>query len=70
MISEVKCYSSYTYAQEPRSFTWQGEEIKIREIENAWQEPGERLFKIITEQGKLFKLCYNDKLDRWSASEL
>ena len=50
MILEVKCYSSYTYAQEPRSFTWQGEEIKIKEIENAWREPSKRLFKIITGQ--------------------
>jgi hypothetical protein len=70
MISEVKCYSSYTYAQEPRSFIWQGIEYKTKEIENAWREPGERLFKIITEQGKLFKLCYNEKLDQWSAGEL
>ena len=69
MILEVKCYSSYTYAQEPRSFTWQGEELKIKEIENAWREPSKRLFKIITEQGKLFELCYNEAIGQWSASE-
>jgi len=70
MILEVKCYSSHTYAQEPRSFTWQGEEIKIKEIENAWREPGKRPFKVITDDGKSFELCYNEMADQWSASEL
>ena len=67
---KVTCYSSHTYAERPVSFLWQGEEIKIKEIENAWREPSKRLFKIITEQGKLFELCYNEMADQWSASEL
>jgi len=70
MMVQVKCYSSYTYAQEPQSFIWQGEEIRIKEIENAWQEPGKRLFKVITEKGKPFKLCYNETNDQWLAVEL
>ncbi len=66
----VNCYSGYTYAQEPRSFTWQGEEIRIKEIEKAWQEPGKRVFKVITEDGKSFELCYNETIDQWLVSEL
>lgn len=70
MMVQVKCYSSYTYAQEPRSFTWQGEENRIKVIESAWQEPGKRLFKVTTERGKSFKLCYNETNEQWLATEL
>jgi putative sterol carrier protein len=67
---QVHCYSGHTYAERPRSFLWQGTEYKVEEIEKAWQEPGKKLFKVITEQGKLFELCYSETEDRWSATEL
>ena len=67
---KVNCYSGYVYAERPVSFLWQGVEHKVKEIENAWQEPGKRLFKVITEKGKPFKLCYNETNDQWLATEL
>jgi hypothetical protein len=70
MEIEVKCYSGYVYAEEPRSFVWQEKELEIKSIEKAWQEPGKRLFKVVTENGKLFRLCYNETRDQWSAVEL
>ena len=63
---QVNCYSGHTYAERPRSFLWQGMEYKVQEIEKAWQEPGKRLFKVITEGGKLFELCYTEAIDQWS----
>lgn len=70
MDVKVKCYSGYLYAEEPRSFVWQGKELGIKSIENAWQEPGKRLFRVITQDGRLFELCYNEATDRWAAVEL
>ncbi|MCD6390588.1 MAG: hypothetical protein J7L92_01125 [Dehalococcoidia bacterium] len=67
---KVKCYSGYVYAEEPRSFIWQEKELKINSVEKAWQEPDKRLFKVITRDGKLFELCYNETTDRWTAVEL
>jgi hypothetical protein len=69
-IVQVKCYSSYTYAQEPRSFTWQEKNNRVEGIERAWQEPGKRLFEVITEDGKSFELCYHETNGQWSATEL
>jgi len=69
-IVQVQCYSSYTYAQEPQSFIWQEKHYKIEEIEKAWQEPGKRLFKVITDNKKQFELCYNEVADQWSATDL
>jgi hypothetical protein len=66
----VKCYSGYLYAEEPRSFVWQESELEIESVEEGWQEPGKRLFRVVTHDGRLFELCYNETTDRWSAVEL
>lgn len=66
----VKCYSGHTYAQEPRSFTWEGAEYNIDGIEKAWQEPGERHFLVRTGHNKFFQLCYNEVQERWSVIEV
>ena len=66
----VKCYSGHTYAQEPRSFTWEGAEYNIDGIEKAWQEPGERHFLVRTGDNKFFQLCYNEVQERWSVIEV
>lgn len=70
MDISVKCYSGYLYAEEPRSFVWQESELQIESVEEAWQEPGKRLFKVVAQDGRLFALCYNEATDRWAAVEL
>lgn len=67
---KVNCYSGHTYAERPRSFLWQGTEYKVQEIEKAWQEPGKKLFRITTDKGNAFELCYNEAEEQWSAIEL
>jgi len=67
---QVRCYSGHTYAEEPQSFIWQQEENKVDKIEKEWREPGKKLFKVATDSGKSFKLCYNEANDQWSATEL
>lgn len=69
MEVKVKCHSGYIYADEPRSFIWQETELRIKSVEKAWQEPGKRLFRVVTEDGRLFELCYSEQTDRWSVVE-
>ena len=66
----VKCYSGHTYAEEPRSFQWEGVEYEVEEIERAWLEPGERHFQVRTGDSKLFKLCYNETKNKWFITEV
>lgn len=66
----VSCYSGHIYAERPQSFRWQDTEYEVEEIEKAWQEPGERHFRVRTAGNKLFQLCYNEARDRWSLKEL
>ena len=67
---KVNCYSGYTYAEEPRSFEWEGMEYEVAEIEKAWVGPGERHFRVKTKDNKLFQLCYNETKQQWSLTEL
>ena len=67
---EVRCYSGHTYAERPKSFTWEGIEYEVAEIEKSWQQPGERCFQVRTGDNKLFKLCYNETERNWSLTEL
>ena len=62
----VKCYSGHTYAEEPRSFTWEGVEYEVEVIEKAWREPGERHFLVGVGGNKSFQICYNEANGRWS----
>jgi len=66
----VSCYSGHTYAERPQSFLWQGQEYRVEEIEKEWREPGTRNFLVRTEEKQLFRLCYNQAEDRWSAEEI
>ena len=67
---KVTCYSGHTCAERPMSFLRQGIEYKVEEIEEAWQEPGKRLFKVVAQDRTLFALCYNEATDRWAVAKL
>ena len=67
---EVNCYSGYTYAERPFSFTWQGINYEVETIEKNWQEPQKRYFQVKTIDNKLFQLCYNETKKWWSLIEL
>ena len=67
---QVTCYSGHTYAERPVSIVWEGIEHKVKQIEKEWQEPGARLFKVVTEDSRVFILSYNERGDEWSAFEL
>ena len=67
---KVNCYSGHTYAEEPRSFQWEGVAYEVAAIEKSWQEPGEKHFLVRTKNSKIFKLCYNETQQQWTATEL
>lgn len=67
---EVNCYSSFTYAERPKSFRWEGKVYRVQGVVKLWQEPMERCFQVRTEDNKLFILCYNERKGKWSLVEL
>jgi hypothetical protein len=67
---EVHCYSGHTYPERPISFVWEGREHRVQAVEKEWLEPGQRRFRVRTEDGKGFELCYDTQTDVWSLVEL
>jgi hypothetical protein len=66
----VECYSGYTYAQEPRAFTWQGERRMIEAVERAWRTPEGPCFVVRVGGNGRFQLLYREHVDQWSITGL
>ena len=67
---KVHCYSGHTYPERPISYVWEGREQKVLEVEREWLEPGRKRFRVRTEDGRSFELCYDMQQDVWSLVEL
>jgi hypothetical protein len=68
--SAVECYSSYTYAQEPRALVWEGQRHLVSKVEARWRAPGGAGFRVRTESGKRFNLYYHEAKDGWTIVHL
>ena len=62
----VECYAGYRGEQEPRRFEFEGSWIEVVEIEDRWQEPGRRGFRILGADGRRYRLVHREAEDRWS----
>ena len=51
------------------TFTFQGKEYQVENIEKEWRGPAERWFLLKTGDNKCFKLCYNEAQDEWLVTE-
>lgn len=67
---KVNCYTGHTYDKRPISFKWQDIDYSVKVVNKAWKEPGIRLFQVLTNDDKLFELCYDEMQDEWVAVEL
>lgn len=68
--TRVTCYSGRTYADRPTSITWDRTELRVKAVEKEWREPGEKRFRVRTEDERPFDLCYHEDGDWWSATEV
>lgn len=64
----VQCYSGYSYAQRPQSFTWQGERRQVSAVLKEAHTPQGKRFLVQTPEGEVFSLDYHDQQDEWLAS--
>ena len=63
--TKVVCYSGHVYPERPVSFLWEGNEQVVNDVEKEWLEPGERHFRVRTDNKRLFELCYHEDSDQW-----
>ncbi len=70
MEAIVECYSGYTYAQEPRAFTWRGSRHRVTEVIAAWREPSGPCFIVRANDDRRYELRYNQPSDGWEIRDL
>ena len=63
--AEVECHSSFTYAQEPRAFTWHGSRLEVTSVLRRWRTPAGPAFRVRVADGRTFTLFYLEREDRW-----
>ncbi|NPV85754.1 MAG: hypothetical protein HPY45_07065 [Anaerolineae bacterium] len=61
----VECYSGYTYPDQPRAFCWQGLWQPVAQVLARWRTPDQYSFRVLTQDGTLFILSYNEVQDNW-----
>lgn len=78
-VIQIQCYSGRSYADRPASFVWQDRQYQVKDIEKEWLEPGQKHFVVVTTSAKgeksekdekRFDICYDEREDAWSLTEL
>jgi len=65
----VECRSEHAYAQRPTAFEWDGERLKVENVEAQWQTPGAKHFRVRTTEMGIFELVYDQDKNRWEISQ-
>ncbi len=65
----VECHSGYRYAEHPTAIQWEGIHLFIKEIISEAHSPHTHLFWVKVEDGRSFKLTYDELLDDWDILE-
>ncbi|MGD2251577.1 MAG: hypothetical protein PVF70_01535 [Anaerolineales bacterium] len=61
----VECHSGHAYGERPIAFQWEGNRLRVSEIEARWRTPKGRCFRVRTEDQSVFELCYDEESDDW-----
>jgi hypothetical protein len=64
----VICYSGYKYAERPLAFFYEEQRLEVDGVQSEWASPSGRGFKVLTRDGRCFKLYYDELGDQWQVS--
>ena len=62
---DVRCYAGYRGEEAPRSFVVGEEEMRVKEIVQAWRTPQARYFRVRAGDGDLYVLRHQERDDLW-----
>ncbi len=66
---KVTCYSGKDDAGQPKTLLWRGKTRAIRVILAEWDEPEGKGFRVITVDGAVFDLFYDQNKNTWDISK-
>ena len=68
--TEVHAYSGMAYADRPRAFFWEAQEIAVLEVQAALRTPSGKSFRVLAEDKKLYLLNYDETSESWFVKQL
>ena len=69
MSDVVECHSEHEYAEKPTALLWEGKRLEIKKILEEWLGPGEKCFRVETEDEQDFLLIYQIASDQWQIEQ-
>ena len=65
-MDTVECLSDLEYADRPLALTWNGQRLEIAALTAQWRGPNEKGFRVLTANGQMFELIYQEVPDEWN----
>lgn len=62
---QVETYSGFRLHERPRSFTWEGEWVAVRQVLARWSTPEQLYFLVAAVDGHVYLLKYQQVEDTW-----
>jgi hypothetical protein len=66
MRIQVECYAGYRGDQEPRAFTIGDRRLVVREVEDRWNGPDYRYFRVAANDGDTYVLRHDEVAGDWT----
>jgi hypothetical protein len=61
----VECQSGAGYAERPKALVWQGQRLVVQQVLDRWRLPQGSGFRVLTCDGQVFELFYDELDDGW-----
>lgn len=61
----VQTYAGYKGDERPVSFSREGRSFLIMEIVDRWYDPDHNIFKVLTDDGRTYRLRHDMNADTW-----
>jgi hypothetical protein len=62
----VECYAGYRGDQEPRAFTIGSQRLEVLSVEDRWNGPDYRYFRVRASDGDTYVLRHDEGAEAWT----
>ncbi|MDH4066640.1 MAG: hypothetical protein OEW19_19745 [Acidobacteriota bacterium] len=66
MTIRVECYAGHRGEEEPRAFVLGERRFAVAEIQDRWQGPDYRYFKVVADDGDTYVLRHDEHSGEWT----
>jgi hypothetical protein len=69
MARPIETYSGYCADERPTRFLYKGQSVEVKRILSQWREPDAECFRILGDDGQLYRLRHEKVQGEWLATK-